>query len=228
MADIEKLIAGLYSPKEKIRAKSAFHLGHSGHELAIELLISTFEDPSAKVRRQVVFALSNFNDPRVTDTLIMGLKDLDTEVRRKSIAALRKLGGTKSVEGLTSAYHTEADGYMRARLLCALGRINDLSSRDLFISALSDSDVNVREVALAIQKQAFDPQAVTFVMALLDDPRLSGRAIRILGNLGDSQAIEPLEKFACDLSKDEFFRQSVKEAIIQIKQGKRGGFPTWQ
>lgn len=232
MTNLEKLIAGLHSPKEKTRSKSAFHLGCSGHKLAIAPLIAAFEDSSAKVRRQVVFALSKFNDPRVIEIFIMGLDDSDMEVRRKAIAALRKLKGTKAIEGLTSAFHKESDGYMRARLLSALGRINDIRSRDLFISALGDPDQDVREVALAIQKQVSDPNAVTAVIALLDDPYLCGRAVSILGNLGDSQAIEPLEKFARDFSKSghwgDHCRELAQKAIAYIQQGKHGSFPLWR
>lgn len=232
MTDFEKLIAGLHSPKERTRTKSAFHLGCSGYELALEPLIAAFKDSSAKVRRQVVFALSKFNDSRVTDILIMGLNDSDMEVRSEAIAALRKLKDTKAIEGLTSAFHKESDGYMRACLLSALGRINDIGSRDLFISALGDLDRDVREVALAIQKQVSDPNAVTAVIALLDDPYLCGRAVSILGNLGDSQAIEPLEKFARDFSKSghwgDYCRELAQKAIVYIQQGKRGSFPLWR
>lgn len=231
MVDFEKLIAGLHSSREKTRAKSAFNLGCSGYELAIEPLISAFKDPSAKVRRQVVFALSKFDDLQVTDTLIVGLDDEDMEVRRKSIAALRKLKDTKAIEGLTSAFHKETDGYMRARLLSALGRINDIRSRDLFILALGDSDKNVQEVALAIQKQVSDPRAVTAVIALLDDNYLCGRAISILGNLGDSQAIEPLEKFSRNFPVgdhwSDYCYQLAQKAIKHIQQGKHGNFPLW-
>lgn len=231
MSDFNKLLAGLQSTREKIRAKSAFELGCSGQELALEPLISAFNDPSVRVRRQVVFALSKFNDSRVTDTLILALDDSDIEVRRKSIAALHKSQDSKAVTGLTSAFQKEADGYMRACLLSALGRINDMRSRDLFISALNDSELDVRVVALAIQKQVSDPKAVAAVIALLDDDYLCGRAIRILGNLGDFQAIEPLEKFARNFSASghwgDYCRQSAQEAIVYIQQGKQGSFPLW-
>lgn len=231
MADFEKLIAGLHSAREKTRAKSAFKLGCSAQELAIEPLISAFSDPSVRVRRQVVFALSKFNVSRVTDILIIALDDSDVEVRRKSIAALRKLKDSKALEGLTSAFHKESDGYMKARFLSALGRINDIRSRDLFISALGDSEQYVREVALAIQKQVSDPRAVAAVIALLDDPYLCGRAISILGNLGDSQAIEPLEKFARNFSQSghwgDYCRTLAHKAIAYIQQGNHGSFPLW-
>lgn len=231
MADIENLIVGLHSEKEKTRAKSAFKLGFLGSELVIEPLLSAFNDPSTRVRRQVVFALSKFNNSRVTDILTMALEDSDNEVRRKSIAALRKLGDIKAIEGLTLAFQKETDGYMRAYILSALGRINNIRSRDLFISALSDADKNVRVVALAIQKQVSDPAAVTAVIALLNDRYLCGRAISILGNLGDSQAIEPLEKFAREFSESsrwgDHCRQMARKAIAYIQQGKHGNFPLW-
>lgn len=231
MTDFEKLLAGLHSANEKTRAKSAFKLGGLGHELVIEPLILAFSDPSARVRRQVVFALGKFNDSRVTETLVMALDDSDMEIRRKSIAALRKSQDTKAREGLTSAFHKESDGYMRACLLSALGRINDIGSRDLFISALGDSEQDVREVALAIQKQVSDPKAVTAVIALLDDNYLCGRAISVLGNLGNSQAIEPLEKFTRNFSASghwgDYCRQLAQKAIAYIQQGKHGSFPLW-
>lgn len=232
MANFDKLLAGLHSGREKTRARSAYKLGCSGQEWAVEPLIAAFRDPSARVRRQVVFALSRYNGPRVTDLLIMALNDSDVEVRRKSIAALRKVKDTQAIEGLTSAFHKESNGYMRARLLSALGRINDSGSRDLFIFALGDSDQYVREVALAIQKQVSDPKAVTAVTALLGDHNLCGRAIRILGNLGDPQAIEPLEEFVRNFSASDYWgdyrRQLAQKAIAYIQQGKRGGFPLWK
>lgn len=233
MTDFEKLLVGLHNANEKTRARSAFRLGCMGHELTIEPLISAFRDSSARVRRQVVFALSKFNDPGITDLLIMAIDDPDMEVRRKSIAALRKLKDAKAIEGLTFAFHKEHDGYMRAYLLSALGWINDIGSRDLFISALSDSEKDVREVALAIQKlaikkQMFDVKAMPAVIALLDDERLGARAIRILGNLGDPRAIEPIENYARNRGQQsDYFQQLAQEAITHIREGKRGGFPLW-
>ncbi len=231
MVDIEASILGLHSPHEKTRAKSALRLSGSGNEAVIEPLIAAFKDPSSKVRRQVIFALRDFNDPRVTALLVVALHDPIMDVQHEAFAALRRKG-VKVVEELATAFHKEADGYIRASLLSILGRINDIRSRVLFITALGDSEKDVREVALAIQKQVSDPNALTSVIALLDDPYLCGRAISILGNLGDSRAIEPLEKFVSDLSRSgswgDYCRKLARKAISYIQQGGHGSFPLWE
>ena len=115
------------------------------------------------VKQQAVRALGKIRDKRAVRALISAQKDDVVEVRREAAEALGRIGRVDSIEPLTRALRKDEALEVRSQAAEALGEIGDTRAVLSLITALGDTESQVRECVA-----------------------------KVLGKMGDSQAIEPL------------------------------------
>ncbi len=201
---------------------------------------------STIVRKNAAYALGEIGDVRAAESLITALTDEDHEVRECSVDALGKLGDVRAVEPLIAALQDSR--YRNNRVACALGRLRDQRAVEPLIAVLkTGSRLDSRDVSEALVKHgssAVGPLiamlkgrkhgvaaetlvklgtlAVDPLIAVLNDgdARVTISAARILGEIGDSRAAEPLKRALTDSNAD--VRKNAAEALNKLnwKPGK--------
>jgi HEAT repeat protein len=150
-----------------VRARAALALGRIGETRAMQPLLHALRDPEADVRTAACLALGYFKDPSTFDDITnVLLDDPRIEVRQ---AAARALGNTQHPAALVYLLEALHDSYWwyereqaAAELLAAIEKMG-IAAVGPLIEALHDKEGTVRKFAA-----------------------------RLLGNLGDPRAIEPL------------------------------------
>src|SRR4030042_1692221 len=146
---VEPLIAALKDKKAEVRGSAAAALGEMGDKKATLPLIAALKDPTEKVRRLAAVSLGEISDTRADQALITALKDKDAGVRAAAAGALGEIHDVKpSLEPLIAA-SKDKDPQVRAAVMEALGGMNAPKVEGVLISALQDSDANIRMHAAA-------------------------------------------------------------------------------
>lgn len=141
----EQLIKDLESPYEEIQDNTAIFLNDIG-DAAVEPLIGALKSPNEDVRGYAAIILGNNGDPRAVEPLIETLEGPNDCVVR--------------------SHANNPEENFKALTALALGDIGDVRAVDPLLTALDNSDVNIRCAAISA-----------------------------LGNIGDTRAIEPILKF---------------------------------
>jgi HEAT repeat protein len=210
---LESLLGDLASPKYRIRWKAVQDLGQARDPRAFEPLLGALQDRLPTIRIAALSALGRLRDPRAIGPAIAALDDPDAKVRTSAAAALKKIGKAAHAPML-EAYR---GGNARARfvLLGALGRIKTPSISELLIAALDDPQPEIRLEAARVLGIRKDPRAVPrLVRAVAEGGPHQLFYIRVLGEIGDPRAFEPLQAL---LDAPEFMcRREVVTALRKI------------
>jgi len=110
-----------------------------------------------------VRALGEIRDEKAIKALVRTLKDQVVVVRQEAAEALGRIGRVQSIDPLITALKKDEALEVRAQAAEALGEIGNTRAVLSLITALGDPNSHVRECVA-----------------------------RVLGKMGDSQAIEPL------------------------------------
>jgi HEAT repeat protein len=210
---VEPLIAALKNDEYVgVRWKAAEALSKIGAP-SVEALIGALRHPDDDVRWKAAIALGEIGDPRAIGPLIILLCDEDRFVKSHAALALGAIG-EPAVNPLLRALR-EGDGNLRWGAAIALGKIRDPRAIEPLIRALADKYENVRaESATALAamgKPALEP--LLRFLTFSDGPtRLE--VVTALGELHDTDAIQPLIQFLENADEDE--RKAIADALDAI------------
>jgi HEAT repeat protein len=209
---------------------------------AVEPLLTALTDSDGVVRKLAAETLGRIGDARAVAPLIPALNDDDEHVRRCAVEALGNLGDASAVDPLV-ALLTGYDIDFRLRAVIALGKIGDLGAAEALIAVLADSDGNVRRRAVdSLEKIGWQPtqdttgayywaarqdwQACRQVGAAALEPLLAAlrvddwvvrqHAAELLGEIGDSRAVETLIAALDD--KIAHVRRNAARALVSLYQ----------
>jgi HEAT repeat protein len=160
------------------------------------------------VRRTAALALGRIGDTRAVRPLIAALKDGDT-----AATALSEIG-KPAVEALIAALNDKRRE-VRYLAVLTLGKIGDSRAVEALIATLKDPDIDYpkvgKEAAAVLRK--FGEASVKPLIAALNDRHRSVRygAAKVLGEIGDPQAVEPL--IAALTDEDSFVRRGMVSAL---------------
>jgi len=170
----------------KLRAAAATALGKIGNARAVEALIQTLKDEEWLVRSSAGSALTKIGKPAL-GALIQALKNENKDIRAESARALRLIGDTTAIEPLAQALRDE-DKNVRRNVVESLGQLGWLPRDDAekahYLIAKGDQDGLV-----ALGEKAVEP----LIWALgYPDHEIRLWAPKVLGEIGDTRAVEPL------------------------------------
>lgn len=107
------------------------------------------------------------------------------------------------------------DLYIRVKAVEKLSLCKDNRAVEPLIEALSDPDKYVRHLAIQGLGYLHAQQVVPILIDLIQDSNLDIEAVRALGEIGDSAAIEPLLPLLED--KNRYRREASAGALGQLK-----------
>ena len=148
----------------------------------------------SKVRSEAEKALGEIGlrDVQVVEPLIEALKDEESYVRRAAASILGKISDTRPVEPLIE---TIKDKYIEVRMssIRALGQIGDERAIKPLIKTLKDKSNEVHNVSTKALVKIGKPSVDAIIDLIEDqDSKIRKSAIRMLGQIRDKRAIQPL------------------------------------
>lgn len=195
-------------------------LGEIGDESLIPNLIQSLSDDSDNVRLEAIRALAKVNGPDAIDPLIkVARKDRDPYIRFEAVRLLRRIGvGYHRVLNLAISALKDSYRDVRSQAARLLGNFQDERSVEPLIKAMADSHWSVRESAENALIN-FGGQAVPHLIESLSSRSWPQRfrAARLLGEIGDQRAIEPLEKLLKKKGERNKVREVVQESLQKLR-----------
>ena len=188
------LTQSLSSEDECIRRAAAIALAQLGDPAGADVLADALTERDAPTRLSAAEALVSLADTRALLTLEGALGDPDVTIRRRSAGLLGALGDSRAVPRLTAALN-DVDSRVNVAAVRALGKLDMEEHRSEVLHALTG----------ALEKRTYDSQ----------EDILKGEAARVLGQLGDSRAVQPLLA-ALNWRYDSDLYQHAAEAIGEI------------
>jgi HEAT repeat protein len=143
---VEPLIALLSNTSEpwQVRGNAALALELIGDARAVPPLIAALQEPNSDVRRAAVTALGLLKDPCNFQLFVKMLNAPEPEIRRGAIIGIEQIGGAAALEPLSMVALHDEDPTVRASATSVLAWIKDPRSVDTFLTALQDSNIDVR------------------------------------------------------------------------------------
>lgn len=214
---IDELIRSLnYQPDPEVRARAALYLGLVGEARAVEPLAAILDnDPSLDVRLTAATALWMRNDRRAVEPLIRAMKDKAPELRAQAALGLGQLGDARAVEPLLKALRDEAPA-VRSQAAAALVFFDDARIVPALIEALGDRNGEVTVwVGAALRDIGRPAQEPLYAALLSDQAQVRSGAASILGEIGDTQAIDKLIPLLSD--PDGRVSRTAAEALKKLR-----------
>ncbi len=200
-----ELIKAISTAQPIIRARVAEIFGINKDASAVPALVKALGDEYSQVRSQAALALANIGDDKVIPALMSLLKDREDEVRIAACVSIGKFRDPSTFDEIANVLLDDLKIDVRRTAARALGVTKHPAALPFLMEALRDSfwwyerEQNVVDLLQAIQNMgsmAVDP----LIEALSDrEGRVRKFAAMILGELGDTRAIEPLGMAIYDL-----------------------------
>ena len=192
---IKPLISALNSKEENVKVDAIEALGEIGDEAAVVPLITALEDEGEKVRKEAADALGKIGDPIAQEPLKNTLEDQKESVSKAAAIALYKLDAPRTIELLITVLE-KGDRNERLETIIELGKLGDTRAIKPLIKAFNYfQDINdLMLIVDALRK--FGSLAVEPLIDALNDRNYIVRffSAQLLGDIGDTRAIEPLIK----------------------------------
>jgi len=182
IAAIDPLIAA--TRDERVRADATRTLVKIGARAVDALIGALNDDDDGEVRRAAADALGQIGDPRATGPLLAALNDdHDNYVRRAAAGALGQIGDAGAVDALITAL-SDQHGFVSAAAADALDRLG------------WNPDPGPAGAAYWVAKAQWDKcvqaAAVEPLIIALQDYDRREAAARVLGQICDTRAVDPL------------------------------------
>ena len=199
-----------------------FTRDHTRHELP---------DENWYVIRNSIFVLGSLRDPEGVAPLRARIDDKDVRVRREIVTALEKIGGEEAIDCLTLMAE-DPISEVREAAVVAIGLIGKTDSAPLLIDIARKDPRNSIKAVTALGKMG-GPEARDFLGRLLNDSEAAAdltrgvvskedlrvAAVKALGQIGDSDAIEHVRQFRDSQSAAQkllFKNSSINKAISEV------------
>ncbi|HID49138.1 MAG TPA: serine/threonine protein kinase, partial [Chromatiales bacterium] len=200
----------LKDPDLTVQAKAIDTLIKIRDPDVVKYLIEILQDDSEYIRRAAVEVLNEVGDPRAIEDLLNAMRDKDWWVKVRAADALGSIGGPKVVEAVLKLINNE-DEFLRRTAVEILNSIKDERAVNYLITALEDEDWWVRERAADALANLGDKRAVPALVAMLDKQDESASiAIKALGQLGATEAIDPLIECLRATTDDSIKKETMK------------------
>ena len=214
---VEPLIRLLKDEDSDVREEAAQALGELGSLRAVEPLIRLFKDKDSSVReeavgaidqpidrrtrRAVAMSLGALGDRRAVEPLIAILTDPDTSnyYIQDAVETLGTLGDRRALEPLVALLAHE-NTQIRLQAAGALGALGGQRALEPLVALLAHENIDIRLQAAGALGALGDSRAAELLVALLADEGSSfdwkWKAKKVLSELGDTRAIDPLLSFS--------------------------------
>ncbi len=214
------LTKALGSAHPTVRARAAETLGISKDRSAIPVLLNALKDEYFIVREHAMLALGNIGDTQVIPSLLPFLKDKDEEVRSAACVAIAKFRDPSTFDEITNVLLDDPKIEVRQSAAKALGETKHPAAIPFLMEALRDSywwferEQAAADLLNAIEKMG--PAIVEPLIEALGDKEGTVRkfAATILGNLGDTRAMEELGMALYDLHHE--VGETAAEALVKF------------
>ena len=174
-----------------VQESAASILATIGDHQVLEPLISALLNTNWIVRMHAARALGRIGDIRALDTLILLLQDKVPAVRDEAGAAITSLGEPSIAPLLETLKHKEWK--IRLQAIEALALLKPKAAVDPLLTLMKhDPDTAIRQDAVRALGEIGDSRAVESLMAALNQKSLKTQAIAALGKIGDGQAVPKL------------------------------------
>lgn len=190
----DTLAAIVNHPTQDVRIQTAFALVEATDykdKRAIPGLVVALARNDERICRQAAHALGKIGDPDVVPKLFIRLYARSGAIQRAIANALIRFGSV-STPGFLSELNN-SDRRIREISAWALGEIGDIEAVPGLIQCLSDNDPGVRREASNALIRIHAPAVPDLILTLKHDHwNVRMIAARILGNIGNKSAIDPL------------------------------------
>ncbi|MFH1379910.1 MAG: HEAT repeat domain-containing protein [bacterium] len=164
---LEKQIEMFKINNEAVQQRAVAYMVRQGKH-SIPYLIEALSSEDTSVRINAVRALGRIDDPRVVDPLVSLLTDPYPDIQYEVMEALENRG-KKIITRLLKSLESPSSK-TRARTVELIGRIGDLTSKDIVEHALTDPSAEVREQAVIALRWIAKEESIDLILPLLDDP----------------------------------------------------------
>jgi HEAT repeat protein len=195
-------------------------LSRVGDGNLVSQILPSLEDDSNNVRVEAVRALARIGGPDIIEPLTrLARRDSDAYIRFEIIRLLRTVGvGYDQVLTLALSCLKDTDRGVRSQAARLLGNFHDNRSITPLLRRTADTHWSVRQSAenalLNFGKHAV-PQLLNALSSRSWTTRF--RAARLLGEVGDRRAIQPLEKLLSKKGEREAVRQIIRRSLDKLK-----------
>ena len=189
---LSPLHASLKSRESVVRTMAAKALLELRDPLSVDALIEVFNDNDAVVQKIAREALKAIGKPAV-EPLAAYLRDDNPYICMVVIKLFGDIGDSLAVGYLIGVLKHFGSWQLRYEAAEALGKIKDPRIVGPLIEALNDRNARVREAAAKSLKEVGEPAVEPLLASLRDENQdVCFKAIVLLGEIGDSRAVEPL------------------------------------
>lgn len=208
----------LADPDPEVRRTAAEALGKIGHQSANSGLIAALADRDHRVRAAAALALGRVSDEMSGTVLVEHLADSSEPVRAASALALGEINlSAAHEEQILTALHNP-DVSTRVAASRALLSLDTVSFSTDLVSALDDSNAQVRQGVAAVLSETGDVRSLPSLLRLLRndaDAGVRAEAAFRLGKVGDPGVLEALSAVA-ERDSNPTVREWAHWAIRQI------------
>jgi HEAT repeat protein len=189
---LSPLHASLKSRESVVRTIAAKALLELRDPLSVDALIEALNDNDAEVQKLTREALKAIGRPAV-EPLTVFLRDDNPYICMVVIKLLGDIGDKLAVGHLIGVMKHFASWQLRYEAAAALGKIKDPRVVGPLLEALNDRNIRVKEAAAKSLKEVGEPAVEPLIASLRDENQeVCFKAIVLLGEIGDSRAVEPL------------------------------------
>lgn len=199
---VPELVKLLGSYSEQVRSDTAEALRYIGPP-AVPALLVAVKSPDAYTRASAVTALGGIAAPAAQSAALAALKDKDANVRVAAATTLRQRPSPGSTEALIAAFD-DPDGRVSdaaAETLTAIGK--PAIPRLVASLDMSTNPARAYYANRALHLLASDSVGPLIQALRNPDPDVAAAAARILGDLGNAQAVGPLRTAAASSTSPE-------------------------
>lgn len=179
----DKLLSAMKDPQPKVRAAAARAAGCIGDAGAFNHLIALLDDSSTEVKSSALSAIGKYDDPKCRTITIGYLAHPELAIRRAALAILIEKPDAQAVEHLLPLLHEHRTASLAAE---ALGKTKDSRAAEALIGILVDTnkdiggryDMDLRRKAAGLLGDMSDTQAIQPMLAILFNEQ-ENRRLRI-------------------------------------------------
>jgi HEAT repeat protein len=202
-------------PNPEVRLKIIEIFGEIGGSDQVPAIAEALNDSDANVRLAAVTALRRMQEAGVAEALKQKLGDTDPHVRAQAARTLGDLGDRSAVSNLIAELRDE-NGYVRGAAAEALGKLGDKSAVPSLVNVLAgvrpQKGIGPKPEGLIIGTGAnLLPE-----MAKLKQVEEKVKAVQALGEIGDSEAADPIIQYGLK-SEDAGLRAESAYALGKMR-----------
>lgn len=215
--EVEKLFEQLEDEDSVVRGKAAERLGDIGGAGVVDAVSKLLGDPDVIVRFKAAVALAYLGDDRGVEALVWALSR--TELCFAALQALTRLGSPESLPAVRRFFkRLFLHRLERMQAAAVLHRCGDEEGTGFLKEKLGSKRPEERGFALELWGRLKMPGAYELLTGVLKDPDDAHHldAARGLGHLGDTRALDLLEKLAGQ-QRDLELAAVAQEAVEMIR-----------